>query len=108
MTDILLHNYRSNNILAQIAFPLVSDNLFTDNRKTPVQLPQVERMTFKYPSSPLLSQPDFIPTEMQCSEQCKHRKFCECLNIVRVPPNVTLDIVLIDEGMLFYSCTESF
>lgn len=68
------------------------------NRKFPMHLSQVDRLTFKYPPFPLLSQPESVPPEMLCSDGCQHLKFCECLHIVRAPVNVTLDVVLVDEG----------
>jgi len=67
-----------------------------------MQLPQVDRLTFKYPPSPLLSQPESVPPEMLCSDHCRRLKFCECLHVFRTPLNVTLDVVLVDEGMLLY------
>lgn len=81
---------------------IICDNVFTDNRKFPMRLPQVDRLTFKYPSSPLLSQPESVPPEMLCSGHCRHLKFCECLHVFHTPLNVTLDVVLVDEGMLLY------
>ncbi|PNF33769.1 hypothetical protein B7P43_G10230 [Cryptotermes secundus] len=68
------------------------------NRKAPIRLPQVDRLTFKYPPSPLLSQPESVPKGMLCSDDCRRRKFCECLHVIHTPLNVTLDIVLVNEG----------
>ncbi|XP_069675250.1 uncharacterized protein [Periplaneta americana] len=69
------------------------------NNKGPVRLPQLKKLTFAYPPSPLLSQLENVPRKMFCEERCKeHKTFCECLHVVRVPLNVTLDIILVDEG----------
>lgn len=72
-----------------------------------MHLSQVDRLTFKYPPFPLLSQPESVPPEMLCSDGCQHLKFCECLHIVRAPVNVTLDVVLVDEGMLL-CCSKGY
>ncbi|CAK9800153.1 LAC14 [Anthophora quadrimaculata] len=61
-------------------------------------------MSFKYPTSPLLSQPENTPEESVCSLEKRSRQctdtplFCECIQIVEVPPMKNVDIVLIDEG----------
>ncbi|GFG33395.1 hypothetical protein Cfor_01830 [Coptotermes formosanus] len=68
------------------------------NTKIPMQLPQVDRLTFKYPPSPLLSQPESVPQGMLCNSHCRHLKFCECLHVIHTPLNITLDVVLVDEG----------
>ncbi|PSN32867.1 hypothetical protein C0J52_23400 [Blattella germanica] len=41
------------------------------NRKRPVKLPQINGVTFSYPSSPLLSQPEDVPRSAYCEERCK-------------------------------------
>lgn len=62
-------------------------------------------MSFKYPSSPLLSQSENTLEESICtldkrSSNCADTSlFCECLQIVQVSPRKTIEIVLIDEGI---------
>lgn len=61
-------------------------------------------MTFKYPPSPILSQPDAVPDEMICSidersKSCNTNPyFCECLQILPVASRTNAEIILIDEG----------
>lgn len=66
---------------------------------------QINGMTFKYPTSPILSQPEITPDDMICSidersEFCiaNTPRFCECLQILEVPVNKTIELVIIDEG----------
>ncbi|KAL6441025.1 hypothetical protein ACFW04_003413 [Cataglyphis niger] len=65
---------------------------------------QINNMSFKYPSSPILSQPentlkDSICTLDKRSSNCADTPlFCECLQILQVLPQKTIEIVLIDEG----------
>ncbi|XP_025262384.1 laccase-9 isoform X5 [Camponotus floridanus] len=66
---------------------------------------QINGMSFKYPSSPLLSQSENTLEESICtldkrSSNCADTSlFCECLQIVQVSPRKTVEIVLIDEGV---------
>jgi hypothetical protein len=66
---------------------------------------QINGMSFKYPPSPILSQPENTPDEILCSieersEFCMTNtpRFCECLQIIEVPVNNTIELVIIDEG----------
>ncbi|XP_054008895.1 uncharacterized protein LOC128892477 [Hylaeus anthracinus] len=101
------------------AFPSFTDEM-TDNRyhfygcafypsylstnKEGSRVAQINGMSFKYPSSPLLSQPENIQEESICSlerrsDECVDSPlFCECIQVIEVPPMSTIDIVLIDEG----------
>lgn len=69
-----------------------------------VEIPQINRMTFKYPPSPILSQPEAIPEEMICSlehrsQVCENNPhFCECLQILPVEQKKNIEIILINEG----------
>ncbi|XP_076233348.1 uncharacterized protein LOC143178508 [Calliopsis andreniformis] len=69
-----------------------------------VRVAQINGMSFKYPSSPLLSQPENTPEEAICSlekraEQCSNTPlFCECIQIIQVQPRQNIEIILIDEG----------
>ncbi|KAG8042734.1 hypothetical protein G9C98_005374 [Cotesia typhae] len=65
---------------------------------------QINKMSFKYPSSPILSQPELVPEDLVCSIEersiaCRNNpEFCECLQVLQVPAKKTIEIVLIDEG----------
>ncbi|XP_012277820.1 laccase-9 isoform X2 [Orussus abietinus] len=67
-------------------------------------IPQIGGMTFKYPSSPILSQEENTPKELVCtlesrSDLCSDTPlFCECLQILEIPAKKTVDIVLLNEG----------
>ncbi|XP_063983914.1 uncharacterized protein LOC135165982 isoform X3 [Diachasmimorpha longicaudata] len=67
-------------------------------------IPQISEMTFKYPPSPILSQPEAVSEDILCdleykSRECSDRPlFCECLQILDVPPMENIDIVLINKG----------
>lgn len=68
------------------------------------KISQINGMSFKYPSSPILSQPENTPEDSICtldkrSSSCAETPlFCECLQIVQVSPRKTIEIVLINEG----------
>ncbi|XP_071856608.1 uncharacterized protein [Bombus fervidus] len=72
--------------------------------KEGAKVAQINRISFKYPMSPLLSQPENIPEESICSfetrsEECADTPlFCECIHVIEVPPRKNVDIILIDEG----------
>lgn len=61
-------------------------------------------MSFKYPTSPLLSQPENTAEESVCSLEKRSKEcadtplFCECIRMIEVSPNKNVDIVLIDQG----------
>ncbi|XP_046144231.1 laccase-14-like isoform X1 [Osmia bicornis bicornis] len=100
-------------------FPFFTDEL-SDNRynvygcafypsylsmnKNGIKIMQINGITFKYPTSPLLSQPENIQEESICSlekpsKQCAYTPlFCECTQIIEVPARKYIDIILIDEG----------
>lgn len=65
---------------------------------------QINKMSFKYPSSPILSQPELVSEDLVCSIEersiaCRNNpEFCECLQVLQVPAKKTIEIVLIDEG----------
>ncbi|XP_046744666.1 laccase-2-like [Diprion similis] len=71
---------------------------------TEARIPQINGMTFKYPPSPILSQPENTPDDILCSFEAKSEfcentpRFCECLQIFEVPVNKTVELVVIDEG----------
>lgn len=72
--------------------------------KNGTKIMQVNGLTFKYPTSPLLSQPENIQEESICSlekpsKQCAYTPlFCECTQMIEVPARKYIDIILIDEG----------
>ncbi|XP_076302091.1 uncharacterized protein LOC143220306, partial [Lasioglossum baleicum] len=72
--------------------------------KEGVKVAQINHMSFKYPASPLLSQPENTPTESICSLERRSRActdtplFCECIQVIEVSQGKHVDIVLIDEG----------
>ncbi|XP_061929075.1 uncharacterized protein LOC108001913 isoform X2 [Apis cerana] len=65
---------------------------------------QINHMSFKYPTSPLLSQPENTAEESVCSLEKRSKEcadtplFCECVRMIEVSPNKNVDIVLIDQG----------
>ncbi|XP_034935570.1 iron transport multicopper oxidase FET5-like isoform X2 [Chelonus insularis] len=69
-----------------------------------VKIAQVNRMTFKYPPCPILSQPDAVPENMICSldrraQTCEYNPdFCECFQVISVPVKKVIEVILIDEG----------
>lgn len=80
--------------------------LISGTNKEGVKVAQINHMSFKYPASPLLSQPENTPTESICSLERRSRActdtplFCECIQVIEVSQGKHVDIVLIDEGML--------
>ena len=68
------------------------------------KIAQVNRMTFQYPSSPILSQPENTPEELICSLESRSRLcentpvFCECVQILELPQKKLVELILIDEG----------
>jgi len=61
-------------------------------------------MSFKYPSTPILSQPENLEKSMctldKRSNECTDDTplFCECLQLLQVSSQKVIEIVLIDEG----------
>lgn len=78
--------------------------IYTGTKKEGAKVAQINRMSFKYPMSPLLSQPENTPDEAICSFEKRSKEcadtplFCECVHVIEVPPKKNIDIVLIDEG----------
>lgn len=65
-----------------------------------VYTPQINKMSFKLPSFPLLSQREMIEPWMSCDQIKKDcsLEFCECTNIIRVPLGSVVELFLIDKG----------
>ncbi|XP_025159514.1 uncharacterized protein LOC105192607 [Harpegnathos saltator] len=68
------------------------------------QVPQINGISFKYPSSPILSQSEESIKNSICgiderSRECADTPlFCECLQLIQVPSRKTVEVVLINEG----------
>ncbi|KAL0272319.1 UNVERIFIED_CONTAM: hypothetical protein PYX00_005343 [Menopon gallinae] len=64
---------------------------------------QFANLSFAYPSSPILTQREEVDDDMICTlerraRRCDSIKFCECVQILTLPYNTSVDLVLIDEG----------
>lgn len=77
---------------------------FLGLKKGAIRIPQINGMSFKYPPSPILSQPENILEKSVCtfdkrSSECADTPlFCECLQLLQVPPRKTIEVILINEG----------
>lgn len=86
---------------------LINNNfIISGSRKKILKIPQINGKTFLYPPSPTLTQMEDIPDSMICSldttsSDCDYylKGFCECLQILNVPYNKSVDIILIDQGL---------
>ncbi|XP_070521571.1 uncharacterized protein [Cardiocondyla obscurior] len=69
-----------------------------------LRIPQINGMSFKYPPSPILSQPENTLEKSVCSldkrsSECTDTPlFCECLQLLQISPQKTIEIILINEG----------
>ncbi|XP_067670637.1 uncharacterized protein [Haliotis asinina] len=74
------------------------------NKKNKLYLPQLNHITNIAPPSPLLSQFGDVPKDMFCgphnTKNCSH-EYCECIHLIKVDLNDTVEMVLIDEGVTF-------
>ncbi|KAL5234168.1 hypothetical protein ACI65C_001578 [Semiaphis heraclei] len=73
------------------------------HRSERVYTPQINKMSFKLPSFPLLSQRNMIEPWMSCDhikKDCSN-EFCECTNIIRVPLGSIVELFLIDKGVTY-------
>ncbi|XP_072166693.1 uncharacterized protein [Diadema setosum] len=67
--------------------------------------PQLNHVSFTLPSAPPLSQLAYIPAEELCessdvlnmTERCTE-EFCECIHVISVQLDQTVELVLVDEG----------
>ncbi|KAG8291107.1 hypothetical protein J6590_068953 [Homalodisca vitripennis] len=69
----------------------------------PMVVPRFNNLTFMFPSSPLLSQPDNVEPEMVCSAEsrlthCDNTQVCECVHVINIPLHTPVELVLIDQG----------
>ncbi|XP_071645358.1 uncharacterized protein [Temnothorax longispinosus] len=73
-------------------------------KKGAIRIPQINGVSFKYPPSPILSQPENTLEKSVCSldklsSECADTPlFCECLQLLQVPPRKTIEIILINKG----------
>lgn len=75
-------------------------NVLVSHRSERVYTPQINKMSFKLPSFPLLPQRDMIRPSMSCDHLKKDcsKEFCECTNIIKVPLGSIVELFLIDKG----------
>lgn len=64
----------------------------------------VDNISFVFPKSPPLSQPEDVPPQQYCNgddrpPQCGRN--CMCTHSVDIPLNAIVEVVLVDEGKLF-------
>lgn len=95
-TDDMTDN--SYNIETSIYYPA-----YLSLKKGVARIPQINGMSFKYPSSLILSQSENIMEKSICfdkqSDECADTPlFCECLQLLHVSSQKTIEIILIDEG----------
>lgn len=62
----------------------------------------VDGISFKFPPSPPLSQPEDIPSNQYCNrstlfEHCPGNGVCTCTHKLNIPLNSVVEILLIDE-----------
>ncbi|XP_011061673.1 PREDICTED: laccase-14 isoform X2 [Acromyrmex echinatior] len=73
-------------------------------QKGAIRIPQINDMSFKYPPSPILSQPENTLEKSICSLDKRSKEcadtllFCECLQLLQVPSRKTIEIILINKG----------
>ncbi|XP_076380029.1 uncharacterized protein LOC117229336 [Megalopta genalis] len=102
------------------SYPSITDEM-TDNRynvygcpyyptylstkQDGAKIAQINDMTFKYPTSPLLSQPENTPEEAICTVETRSKQctvdtplFCECVQTIEIAPKKTIEIIFIDQG----------
>ncbi|KAL1465394.1 hypothetical protein WDU94_004972 [Cyamophila willieti] len=75
-----------------------------DNHTQQVRTPQLNHLSFRFPTFPLLSQRDQIDESMFCSN-LSHKgcseEYCECTNVVKVPLHSVVELIIIDEGVAY-------
>ncbi|KAK7871877.1 hypothetical protein R5R35_006458 [Gryllus longicercus] len=80
--------------------------LVVPQRVSHVRVPHVNNITFVFPSSPVLTQPGDVDSELLCNEgslpySCAHvgsGGFCQCMHVVHVPLGATVELLLINQG----------
>ncbi|XP_008487811.1 laccase [Diaphorina citri] len=69
-----------------------------------VRTPQLNHLSFRFPTFPLLSQRDQIDESTFCSNLTTDRcadSYCECTNVVNVPLESVVELIIIDEGVAY-------
>lgn len=66
---------------------------------------KMNNVSFTYPPSPLLTQPENVPGDIICDtenivEICANQTVCECVQIVSVPLKTSVEVILIDHSKL--------
>lgn len=76
-----------------------------NNSKNQFIGPQLNRISMKMPSSPLLSARNSLDDSRFCNESSLAQRnidctveFCECSHVLQVPLNAVVEMVLVDEG----------
>lgn len=76
-----------------------------NNTKNKFIGPQLNRISMKMPSSPLLSARGSLDDSRFCNESSLAQRnidctveFCECSHVLQVPLNAVVEMVLVDEG----------
>lgn len=68
--------------------------------------PQLNHISLKTPSFPLLTQRDQVNSKMFCNEtnvkNCDS-DFCECLHVVEIKLGSVIEMILIDKGFAYYA-----
>ncbi|XP_066994423.2 uncharacterized protein [Anabrus simplex] len=81
-------------------FKKVPDN----NRK--LYTPQLNHISMKLPSFPMLSERDRLTSNMFCNEStisetnCTE-KYCECTHVIQVPLGHVVELILVDKGVTY-------
>lgn len=83
---------------------MICEFIFPGLENSRFKMYRINNMTFTFPPSPLLTQPDEIPLSAMCNElsipkRCEGKSICECVHINHVPLGSTVEIILFDEGM---------
>lgn len=66
---------------------------------------RMNNISFTYPPSPLLTQPENIPTDIICDtknieEVCANQTICECVQIINLPLKSSVEVILLDQSNL--------
>ncbi|XP_044007229.1 L-ascorbate oxidase-like isoform X2 [Aphidius gifuensis] len=75
-----------------------------NSKKGRVYTPQLNHITMKLPSFPLLSQRELIKEDQFCNsssvKNCKN-VFCSCTHVLQVKLNSVVEVIMVDEGFTF-------
>lgn len=69
-------------------------------------IPQINHISMKMPSFPVLTEPEYITNSTFCTEadleNCEE-KFCFCTYTIQLPLHKVVEILFIDEGKFYFS-----